>query len=419
MSIPLPRLLKDDLSVEREIHPISVSVELNIIPLSTVSVTVPNDELITVRRFAEFFTPMGSAGIYRLRSPQYDYESGVSTLEFEHAITEVGDYLIKGKIEGTMTAAEAMTQVFAYYHTGVPSGAPGATAKWQLGSTSLLTTSIYVSFTYVSVLEAMNQILERMPRIYMTFNFNTTPWTINFALRDDVVHAEGRLSRNVKSASITYDDSELATRVFMQGYPGDATDDEHYGYEEARTITTYGVVEKCISGSSDYTEEQARQIVSIYLEKHQHPKVSIEITAQDFSRITGEAFDTFTIGKLFRLILPDRPVQENITKLYWDNVYDEPESIVVSLAEEEDTVISFASNSSSSSSGGGGGSGGANGNNNKNKYIVQIPGMSAVTVYANSAQGAINKVVSATYSGTVTVNGVNYTVVNREIQINQ
>ena len=419
MSIPLPRLLKDDLSFDREIHPEKVSVELNIIPLSTVSLTVPNDELIEVRRYAEFFTPMGSAGIYRLRSPQYEYDSPTSTLEFEHAITELGDYLIKGEIKLFDTAASAvMTQVFSHYTAGGGS-------KWQLGSVSLLTTAIDVNFSYKPVLEAMNSILEMMPRIYMTFNFNTTPWTIGFALRDDTISAEGRLGRNVQSATVTYDDSELVTRLFMNGLPKPSsdTDETHYGYLEAETAATYGWVEKEISGGDDYTEDEAMLVASVYLEKHKHPKVSVEIGAEDFSGITGESLDTFTMGKMFRLILPDRTVEENITRLYWDDVYGAPRAVSVGLAEEEDTVFSILSDSSSSGgSGGGGGSQGAGGD--KNKYIVYVPVVGTVTVYAKTAQAAALSVAPKTYTGPVVVTlvsgvTVTYQVANGEIQTNQ
>lgn len=405
--IPLPRLLdRNTLAFVRRIRPIRATVELNITPLSTASIQLPEDESLPARAFVEMFTALGSAGIYRIRSPQNSYGSGdISVSELEHAVAEVGDWLIKTEISQNMAADVAMSTVFSHYGGN----------KWQLGSTTALgSASVAVQANYDIVLQVMIGILDQVPDCMMTFNFETTPWTINFAKKDEFVSAEGRLGRNVKTARINYDDSELCTRAYYEcesttggaisGFPTfDVTQNYNKGayvvydnklwlltdghvkdvtwanttksevndipsstwaYVDADTIGYWGIVEREIPTGSDFTAAEAQRVAADYVRKHRNPKVSVEISAEELSSITGERFDTFRIGKLFRLAMPKHGItlEECITGLVWDDVYEKPNEIDVTLASEPDSTASFlhevVETGGSISAGGGGGGGG-------------------------------------------------------------
>lgn len=400
-NIPLPRLLNSSNGTERRINPINVSVNLEITPLSYASITLPKDENLPARGYVELFTCMGSAGIYRVRSPQDAYGNGITTAELEHAVVEVGDFLVVEELDEMIDPQSAIRAVFRHYRG----------SKWTLGDTSALGMDhIALEAKYVRVLEAMLSILDQVPDCMMTFDFTTSPrWTINFAKRGTTVAAEGRLSRNVNYAKVTYDDTELCTRAFYekpsttsssssyyptfnvnQNYSKNAyvnygtklyqltsghvagvswantaksevtdTPTSEWTYIDADTIGTYGVIEREVQTGTNYTENEALYVAQEYLRTHKHPRISVEISLEELSSITGESFDTFTIGKLCRLALPDynTTIEKNITALAFQNVYGSPRAITATLADEEDDVINFIHDVDSSGGSGGGGGG--------------------------------------------------------------
>lgn len=400
--IPLPLVLGEN----RRVHPTRVSINLAITPLSDASMSLPQGESLPARGYVELFTCMGSAGVFRVRSPQDAYGMVTTTAELEHAIVEVGDYLVKAKYDEMMAANTAMQTIFSHY----------GGSRWQLGSVSALGSGqIALQANYDRVLEAMLAILEQKPDCMMSFDFSTSPWTVSIVARGTTVTAEGRLARNVNSAKVIYDDTELCTRAYyekktttdstsdvdLSGFPTfDATQNYSrnayvvyqnklyqltaghvkdvtwanttkvlvddipttvWQYVDADTIGTYGRIEREVRTGSSDTDAEALQTVNEYLSKHKHPRVSVDISAIELSHITGEAFDTFTIGKLFRLCLADYnnlTVEKNVINLYFDDVYERPENITVTLAEEEDTALTFIHDVDAKGGSGGGGGGG-------------------------------------------------------------
>lgn len=309
-----------------------MSVNLEIVPLSTVSMQLMKSDAVSARSFVEVFTSIGSVGVYRVRAPQESYGSDVITVELEHAVTEVADYLVKDVIEETsMTAQAAMKKVFSHYKG----------TRWKLGSITALSGDVVFSANYTSVLEAMLSILEQQSDTMMTFDFTASPWKINVVKKDTSVTAEGRLSRNVASAQVTYDDSNLCTRVYADGLTG--TSKNSYGYIDASTKSKYGIVEKIVNTSEDNTKTQVTQLAKAFLNDNKEPKVSVTIDAADLSEITGESLDKFKLGKLFRLTIPEENtvVEQHITSLAWDDVFFKPESVKVTLAQKNDTILTF------------------------------------------------------------------------------
>lgn len=350
-NIPLPRKLTSN--GWEDIHPISVSINLNSIPLSDASMTLPREESLQARDYVELFTVMGSAGVFRVRSPQEGYGINNTTAELEHAVVEVGDYLVLHKYDEMMAAGTAMQTIFNHYRG----------SRWQLGSvTALGNTQIAVQTNYDRVLEAMLALLEQKPDCIMSFDFSTTPWTINIVAKDSTVTAEGRLSRNVNYARITYDDTELCTRAYYEKPKATTSSNQptetEWLYVDADTMSTYGLIEREVKTGSNFTADEALRIATEYIRQHKNPRISIEMGAEELSSITGEAFDTFTIGKLFRLVLIDYnmlPVEKNITGLTFPDVYGQPRNITVKLDAEEDTLITFIHDMDAKGGGGGGG----------------------------------------------------------------
>lgn len=356
--IPYPRLLNASGGTERFINPIDVSISLKMVPLSSASIRIAEDETIPERSYVELYTCVGSAGIFRVRSPKDTYGGYSGSAELEHAIVEVGDYLVKGEYDEMMAASTAMETVFSHYKG----------SKWKLGSVSALgNRNIALQANYDSVLSSMLTILNQVDDCMLSFDFKTTPWTVSVVKKGTTVAAEGRIGRNVYSATITYDDTELCNKAYYeyQYKDGDGeTQTEWRSVQDNTSISRYGLVEREVQTGSDYTEAEALRVANAYLNSHKEPRISIEIDGIELSELTGETLDSFEIGKLFRLALPDyyTTVEKNITSLTFPNVYSKPESVNVLLDKDEDTVINFLhdmdkTGSTSSSRGGGGGRG--------------------------------------------------------------
>ena len=370
-NIPLPRLLNASGGTERRIHPTQVSINLNITPLSDASMTLPKGENLPTRGYVELFTCMGSAGIYRVRSPQDSYGQDNTTAELEHAIVEVGDFLVLHKYDEMMAASTAMQTVFSHYRG----------TKWQLGSVSALgNTQIALQVNYDKVLEAMLAILDQKTDCMMAFDFTTTPWTVNIVAKGTTVTAEGRLSRNVNYARVVYDDTELCTVAYYEkpkaNQSATADMETEWLYLEADTKNTYGPIEREVKTGDNFTPEEALRIATTYLNEHKNPRVSVEIGADELSSITGESFDQFTIGKLFRLVLVDYgllPIEKVITGLTFPDVYGSPRNITVHLDQEEDTLVRFIHDmDSKGGSVGGGGSRKKQDDNKKRTYTEWV-----------------------------------------------
>lgn len=368
-NIPLPKLLNDNGAVEKVIHPVSVSINLNIVPLSDATMTLPQGESLPPRSYVQLFTCMGFAGVFRVRSPQDAYGTAYTTAELEHAITEVGDYLVLAEYNEMMAANTAMTTIFSHYRG----------MKWQLGSVSALGSGqVAVKTNHERVLEAMLGILEQKPDCMMAFDFSTTPWTVNIVAKDTTVTAEGRLARNVNYARVVYDDTELCTRAYYEKLTeGQSTEPSEsvWAYVDADTMSTYGLIEKEVKTGSGYTEDEALYIVNEYLRVHKQPRVSVEISAEELSSITGESLDSFAIGKLFRLVLVDYnhlPIEKTITGLSFSNVYETPRAITVMLDQEEDTLINFIHDLDSKGGSGGGGSSGRKQDDELKKFYAEF-----------------------------------------------
>lgn len=343
--IPLPKLFVNG-TFRRFVQPIQVSITQNITPLSTATITLPAGEELPARGWVEMFNPYGSVGMFRVRSPHDAYGEETTTAELEHMISEVGDWIVKEEISEMLPANTAMQRVFKHYKGG----------KWKLGSLSALgTKSIACEANYDRVLDNMLSLLQQTKSIMMAFDFTTSPWTINFVPKDTKVTAEGRLERNVTSATISSDDSELCTRVWYQTFDKDGKGT--WKSKDADTVGTYGVVEGTVRTSADMDSSEITAVVNAYLADHKKPRTTISVTGVELCRQTGESLDKLSVGKLYRLALPDYgiTVQDNITSMTWNDVYNDPDAVEVNIGDEEDTVVTFLHNLDSKGHGGGGG----------------------------------------------------------------
>ena len=360
--ISLPRLYVKN-QFERIIHPTKVSLTLNMMPMSCASMELPKGESVPMRSAVEMFCPYGSVGMFRARTPQNAYGDGTTTVELEHMICELADYLVKEEISKMMAGTTAARQIFSHYKGG----------SWKLGSVSALgSDKISVSINYDNVLNGLMAILSQKTDCMMSFNFGTKPWTLDIVKKPTVVDAECRLSRNMTGARITYDDSEMCTRVYyerMQKEKDGTWKKDSKGhpiiswkYIDASTKGTYGLIERTVSVSSELTDAEAQTVAKTFLEEHKNPRLGVEIDGVYLADITGEGLDKFSAGKLLRVVIPEDGVrvEKHIRSMSWSDLYRDPRNVTVMIGDEDDKVVTFLHNLDSTGNGskGGGGGGG-------------------------------------------------------------
>lgn len=321
--IPLPELLDANANYIGVLRVVSASIVETLAPLSTASITLPADETIPIRYFVKMYTPNGKAGIFRSRVPEEAYQSDTCTIELEHALSEVGDYVITEDLSVNDAANVVAAQIMSYYRGTL----------WTLGTVEA-TENIKATLDNANVLNALGDLMAALPAYMMTFDFDTMPWRINIVARPTQVSAEGRLSRNVESAVIERDDTELCTRVYMDKLPN--------GHLDADTISTYGVVERYITGDDATTEAEALTIAQKYLDLRKNPTITITISAQDLHQITGDPLDKIQLGTMYRLSLNDDSIvyEKLVTQLEWGDVYGRPAEVTVTLADEATNLSS-------------------------------------------------------------------------------
>ena len=352
----LARVLDGDMRELRRLHPTQQSAQDRVTPLSTASLTLPEGEHVAFGEWVEVFTKSGSAGVYRVVSASETY-TGEASAELEHGICALGDAIIPGKGTISGTLSEVLSAMLGY-QVVVAGGAP----LWALGSVA---TNAQASFDHDST-NLLSAVLAVVPDGYMlTFDQSALPWRIGVSAMETMPSCEGRLSRNLRSVTVTVDEEDFCTRIYCNMLPAP-------GYMDGPTVGTWCVKAKTITAQENVTQESLTAYITQYLEDHKNPRVSIECDAEDLSSITGENIDRMEKGRLFRLALPDYGVamEERILSVHTGSAYDDPERVRLTLAnsirDTADTLVYIENSvnggaSSSSARGGyvrgGGGSG--------------------------------------------------------------
>lgn len=325
----LARVLGSDMQELRRLHPTGQSVDDRLTPLSSASLTLPHGEHAAYHEWVEVFTQNGSAGVYRVVSASETYTDD-SSIELEHGACALGDAILPGKGTISGTLSQVMTAMLAH-QTAQAAGAP----LWALGSVESDAQTVY-EYENENLLSALIAVV---PEGYMlTFDQSALPWRLGVARMETTPSCEGRLSRNLRSVSVTVDDEDHCTRIYCDKLPAP-------GYMDGPTVGTWGIIAKTITAQDNVTQESLVSYIAQYLEDHKNPRVSIECDAEDLSAITGEDIDRMEKGRLFRLALPDYGVamEERILSVHTGSAYDEPQSVRLSLAnsvrDTADTLV--------------------------------------------------------------------------------
>lgn len=322
MSVRLPRLLDAQLREVCRLHPVTLSINERFVPPHDASMTLPPGEGASFHAWVELYTIDGSAGFYRVSSASESYVN-TNDVDLEHSAAILGDAIIPGEGTYSGTCAEVLTAMLANQTTLVNGQKP-----WVLG-TCAKNASIEYAYDCNNILSAMTEVVGDEKDGY-ALEFDDThgfPWRVNVVSVETSASCEGRLSRNLESVSVSISDDEFCTRIYCKSLP-----EPHY--IDGPTVGVWGIITKTITAGEGVTAESLQSYITRYLEDHKNPRNSIEINGVDLATATGESLDSFRIGRLFRLTLPDYGVkmEERILVRSITDVYGDPRGVRLTLA---------------------------------------------------------------------------------------
>nr|DAQ66196.1 MAG TPA: tail protein [Caudoviricetes sp.] len=322
MSVRLPRLLDAQLREVCRLHPVTLSINERLVPPHDASMTLPPGEGAPFHAWVELYTIDGSAGFYRVSGASESYVI-TGDVDLEHGAAILGDAIIPGEGKYSGTCAEVLTAMLANQTTLVNGQKP-----WVLG-TCAKSASIEYAYDCNNILSAMTEVVGDEKDGY-ALEFDDThgfPWRVNVVSVETSASCEGRLSRNLESVSVSISDDEFCTRIYCKSLP-----EPHY--IDGPTVGTWGIITKTITAGEGVTAESLKSYIVRYLEDHKNPRNSIEINGVDLATATRESLDSFRIGRLFRLALPDYGVkmEERILVRSITDVYGDPCGVRLTLA---------------------------------------------------------------------------------------
>lgn len=320
--VRLPRLLDARLNEITRLHPVSLSINERLTPPSDAAMTLPMGENAPFHAWVELYTIDGSAGFYRVNNASDSYSNG-SDADLEHSAAILGDTVIMG--EGTYegTYAEIFAAMLENQTTLINGQKP-----WILGDCAMQGQTTF-AYDQNNILSAMLELVGDIKDGY-ALEFDDRhgfPWRVNVVAVETSASCEGRLSRNLTSVSVSTSDDGFCTRVFCEELP-----EPHY--MDGENVNVWGVVTKTISASDKVEEAELRAYIARYLHDHKDPQVSISVTGVDLSQATGESVDSFKVGRVFRLALPDysAKLEERILVRTISEVYNDPTGVRLTLA---------------------------------------------------------------------------------------
>lgn len=329
----LPRWLDGDLREKGRLEPDRVSLELNLYPLSTATMDIHDgSQRVAVRDFFELFSPDGSEGIFRAVEVNDNYgANGGQTVYLEHALTTLKDDLT--------IRTQSMTGTFRQVGSSLLESQ--SVPRWVIGDVDLPDEyEVIYTRKVETILAALTGVLEHMPEGYaLDLDTWQVPWRINLRYYGTDAFCEGRMHRNLQNVSITFDSSDLCTRLYPYG-AGEGEDRINLStltgalFEDADTIDKWGIVAKTITDDNIYDSITLQTVARQYLERHKEPTVSITLDAFALFAATGIPLDRFRRGYVCRLAMPDCGVvmHERVIAVSYPDVYNDPKTAVVTLA---------------------------------------------------------------------------------------
>lgn len=343
MSVRLPALLGASLTEVARLHPTAMSVTLKMVGSAEASITLPEDAPpVAVHDWISIYTPNGLAGIFRVTNAAQNYKKQID-LTLLHGIDILSDSVWAAQTEFTGTKTEYLTALLNQ-QTHLINGVK----PWVLG-TCADTSNVKKEINYDRLSNLLEEQVEEGGAYYFTYDMSSFPWTISYVARDQTVTSEFRLTRNVRSATVTYNDADLCTRLHLsinhkvedEDTSVTSTDTIIKTYDNSTAQASWGIVVKTadidtgdnVKATPPVTTE-ADAWAAAFLVTRAAPSVQIQIDGDELKQLTGDTWDEYKIGRLCQVALPDygHTFQERVVAVGYPDLLKDPLHVTVSMA---------------------------------------------------------------------------------------
>jgi hypothetical protein len=308
----------------KRLHPSQRSIHLALNPLSTINYTLPATDHVENLAWVEDTAPDGEMGYYRIASVNTDTRTGTQEVYAEHGACLLDDQIIRDTSTGGNTFS--WTGTIRTILENILKDNGSYRTKWQIGTVEADRT-IYIEPGGMSLMTALLTMMNSIPSYQLDFvQASADDWHIDIKQRPTEPVCEARLKRNLQSCEITYSTSGMCTRVYCDGITG--------GVMESQNLSIYGVYEQTMTLNDALTTEDKEAIVAAYLAQHDHPSISVNISAVELCNITGLSIDRFRKGTVLRVAIPwlGITVDEVIIEKDYPDAENEPENVMLTLA---------------------------------------------------------------------------------------
>lgn len=372
IEVRFPGLLDAELNESERLSPLAASLTLNLYGSSEATITLPEDApYIRIHDWVSLYTQNGFAGIFRVTNISRNFKRNLE-ITLLHGIDILSDSVWSGqeKFSGNMT--QFLTAALNH-QTHLVNGVK----PWVLGvceDSSTTFTDKEMNYDRLSTL--LEGLIEEGGDYYYEYNMATFPWTLNVRRKSSVVWSEFRLSRNVTTANVTYNDADLCTRLIVS--VNNKTTEERGDYSvpsetvypdqsahglipdsskapgstaevtsNETTIRTYdsesgqrnwGIVVK----TADIDLAEIRQTwpsvdawAANFMGLRSQPSVQIQIDGEELAQLSGDNWDELALGRNCRVCLPTYSpgyFNERVVSVTYPDLFSRPSHVTVSLA---------------------------------------------------------------------------------------
>ena len=324
----------------------------------TISDTAP---AITVDDWLMAESGPGARIVWRVRAIDEQYDRKTRTVQLEHTIQTLKDRLMFGEVTsktmgGSDSACSARSAVSYVLRQQ---------SDWRLGDFAYNVNNPY-NFNGDDLLSALETISGTLEECVWEYDFSSYPFTLHIRRRSSDVASEMRMDRNIRTLKKTIDRSRMYTRIYPIGKNNIHIDGNYLSKNE----NLYGIVCKTETDQSQDTKEKLRIWAQERLNNHCEPAVTVTISGLELADATGEPLDSFTIGKICRVPLPEfsTAITERVSKLNYPDAIKDPENVTITLANELVDVATIIKQQNASS--GRGGRASAKNDEEKHAWII-------------------------------------------------
>lgn len=288
----------------------------------------------------------GSDIVWRIKTVEEQYEKRTRLISMEHMINALKDKIIFDEIKPEYISGQAGVN---------PTNADTIRfileefqRDWVLGGVAGGHVRNPYTFNGDTLYSALGTVTNSIEDSFWQYDMSRYPFRIDIGHLTGEVRSEMRMDRNIRTIKKTVDRSGMFTKFFPVG-----KNNLHIiGDSVSMNTEIYGVICKTETDQSKDTEEELNRWAHDRIRRHCEPTVTISISGLDLAKATGESLDTFHIGYLCRVPLPEynTTILERITKLSYSDVISDPMNVTVTLANNLEDVASIINNLSSTAS---------------------------------------------------------------------